>query len=95
MDKSVPAVSVLPNFLKLPDMISVNKGSWLGRSYKPKLKPAGPRIALYQHQMVRARACYTRNQPERAYFISIALFHILYYIYDSPTKFLFVPWLGF
>ena len=28
----------------------VNKRSWLGRSYKPKLKPAGPCIALYLHQ---------------------------------------------
>ena len=40
-------------------------------------------------------ARYARNYHQHTNIKSMALLHILYYIYDSLIKFLFIPWLGF
>ena len=71
---------------------SVNKRSKVGRSYKQKLKPG---IALYQHQMASfyLHECVTYEKSLNI--ITTILSHILYYIFDSPTKFRFIPPLGF
>ena len=74
---------------------SVNKRSKVGRSYKQKLKPAGPRIALYQHQMASFYMHECVTYEKNLNIITTILSHILYYIYDSPTKFRFIPPLGF
>ena len=68
----------------------------VGRSYKRKLEPVGPSIVLYEHEMafLHARVRYARKQPYHTNIITI-LSHILHYIFDSPTKFRFIPWLGF